>query len=202
MARRLIHRIQADYNEKYGDVPITHDERIQYILNMKKSKSTLMDDVEKARRPLKRIKWETYTFTIYMVPQSTQRPRHTFTGRTYVPHAAERADLFENFILPNLPDPPKISTPCCVYIDFYERTPSSFNQVKRILAEEKRIPNVTVRDVDNMLKAVLDFIQHGMLENDNKVYIAEVGKWYSVKPRIEITIKYLTKDPYSIKALK
>lgn len=190
--------MQVEYNEKYGDVPNTHEERIQYILNMKKTKASFMDDVENMRKRLKRIHWKTYSFSIDMIPQATQRPRHTFTGRTYVPHAAERADLFENYILPNLPNPPKISTPCMVYVDFYERTPTSFNQMKRILAEEKRLPNTTIRDIDNMLKAVLDFIQHGMLTNDNKVFVAEVGKWYSVKPRIEITIKYLQKDPCDI----
>lgn len=196
--RRLIHPIQVSYNEKFGDVPDTHEERIQYILNMKKYRGNLEADINKAKQRISRIKWEKYSFTVYMVPQATQRPRHTFTGVTYVPHAAERADLFENFILPTLPNPPMINTPCMAYIDFYERTPSSFNQVKRILAEEKRLPNVTIRDIDNMLKAVLDFIQHGMLENDNKVYIANVGKWYSVKPRIEITIRYMTKDPYQV----
>lgn len=190
--------MQLQYQEKYGDIPNTHDERIQYILKSKKMKADFMNDVEKMRKKLKRIKWLEYSFSIDMVPQSTQRPRHTFTGRTYVPHAAERADFFENFILPSLSDPPVISTPCIVYIDFYEKTPASFSQIKRILAEEKRIPNVTIRDIDNMLKAVLDFIQHGMLENDNKVIIAEVGKWYSIKPRIEIKIKYMEKDPYKI----
>lgn len=196
--RRLIHPIQAAYNEKFGDVPDNHDDRLKYIASLKKYRGNLDEDIKNARKRISRIKWETYTFTVYMVPQATQRPRHTFTGVTYVPHAAERADLFENFILPKLPNPPTINTPCMAYIDFYERTPSSFNQVKRILAEEKRLPNVTIRDIDNMLKAVLDFIQHGMLENDNKVYVANVGKWYSVKPRIEITIKYMTKDPYQV----
>lgn len=190
--------MQVEYNEKYGDVPNTHEDRIKYILNMKKTKASFMNDVETMKKKLGRIKWKSYSFSIDMIPQATQRPRHTFTGRTYVPHAAERADLFENFILPNLIDPPIISTPCMVYINFFERTPNSFSQMKRILAEEKRLPNTTIRDIDNMLKAVLDFIQHGMLTNDNKVFVADVGKWYSMKPRIEITIKYMQKDPYDI----
>lgn len=195
--RRTEHQLQRSYREKYGDVPVTHEGRLEYIRGMK-AKNPSEEDIAKLKKRIKRIKWHTYQFSIDMVPQSTQRPRHTFTGLTYVPHAAERADFFENFILPNLDDPPKISTPCMIYIDFYERTPSSFSQMKRILAEEKILPNTTVRDIDNMLKAVLDFIQHGMLENDNRVVVAEVGKWYSVKPRIEITIKYLEKDPYSL----
>lgn len=197
MKRREFHPIQVDYKEKYGDVPNTHEARLEYIKQMRKNNPS-QEEIDKMTRKIRRIKWNTYSFTIEMVPQSTQRPRHTFTGRTYVPHAAERADLFENFILPNLENPPYISTPCAIYIDFYERTPNSFSQIKKILAEEKKIPNMTIRDIDNMLKAVLDFMQHGMLENDNKVYIAEVGKWYSVKPRIEITIKYLEKDPYKL----
>lgn len=196
--RRFIHRIQEEYNEKYKDIPNTHEERLEYLIHSKKYRGDLLKDLEKARKQLGKIKWKTYSFIIDMEPQSTARPRHTFTGRTYVPHAAERADLFENFILPTLIDPPVISNPCIAHIDFYEKTPSTFNQVRRILAEEKRLPNMTVRDIDNMLKAVLDFIQHGMLENDNKVYIGHIGKWYSIKPRIEITIKYLDKDPYSI----
>lgn len=196
--KRIMHRMQQEYNEKYGNIPTTHEERMEYILSQKKMKASFDEDCEKMRRRLKRIKWITYSFSIDMVPQSTQRPRHTFTGRTYVPHAAERADLFENFILPTLPDHPFIDTPCMIYIDFYEQTPNSFSQMKKVLAEEKRIPNVTIRDIDNMLKAVLDFIQHGLLENDNKVIVAEVGKWYSIRPRIEITIKYMAKDPYKI----
>lgn len=196
--RRVVHRIEQEYNEKYGDIPNTHDERIQYILTSKKAKASLMEDVQRYKRKLQRIKWETYQFTIDMVPQSTARPRHTFTGRTYVPHAAERADFFENFVLPKLESPPFIDTPCIADIDFYERTPNSFSQIKKILAEEKTLPNITVRDVDNMLKAVLDMIQHGMLANDNQVYVARVGKWYSIKPRVEITLKYMVKDPYAL----
>jgi Holliday junction resolvase RusA-like endonuclease len=196
--RRLIHRIQEEYQEKYKDIPVEQEERLEYIVNSKKYRGDLIADIAKARKKLSKIKWKTYSFIMDMEPAATSRPRHTFTGRVYVPGASERADLFENFVLPTLIDPPFITTPCLADIKFYERTPSSFNMIRRILAEEKRIPNVTVRDIDNMLKAVLDFIQHGMLENDNKVYISNLEKWYSIRPRIEITIKYMDIDPYTI----
>jgi Holliday junction resolvase RusA-like endonuclease len=81
-------------------------------------------------------------------------------------------------------------------MDIYEKTPSSFSIKKKVLAELGLLrPWKRTGDFDNYAKGIADCIQHGMLSDDCLVVCSQQRLWYSVKPRAEIEIIYMDKNP-------
>ena len=66
------------------------------------------------------------------------------------------------------------------------------NNVEINLAEQGKIVPVGTSDVDNLMKTYLDMIQGHLLLNDNIVTRGTLEKFYSLKPRLEIKIRYQT----------
>jgi Holliday junction resolvase RusA-like endonuclease len=192
-------RLHREYQQKFGDIPDTVEERVALIKSEKRWTDKNEQDLLKLKRKLKRVKWKEMEFTIFIEPRPSARPRFTFMGRTYVPHAADNGTFFSDIFMAENPDIPRITTPCYIYADVYALTPKSYNRVDKILYEEKLLENVSRKDIDNYAKSVLDMIQHGLLSNDNLVIDIKGHKYYSIKPRIECVIRYM--DEASIKGL-
>ena len=84
-----------------------------------------------------------------------------------------------------------ITTPMKMTIDVYLPTPVSLSPEDRIIAELGYIRPIGKPDFDNVAKAYADMIQ-GLLIYDDALIIEGISrKWYSIKPRIEIKIKYM-----------
>ena len=152
----------------------------------------------------KNIKWKKVTIEIPENPEPSHRPR--LSGyRVYVPGAAKHQRYFNKHILTKLHGL-FIKYPCKVEVDFYCKTPKSFNRTQTILAEMGILrPWGNTGDVDNFSKTILDMVQPnekrghiGIMENDCLVYEMNSRKFYSINPRYELRITYMDKVPDQI----
>ena len=65
------------------------------------------------------------------------------------------------------------------------------NSVNKILAELGFIRPISKPDWDNLAKAYCDMIQGYLLEDDALIIEGISKKYYSIKPRVEITIEWM-----------
>lgn len=197
MANSNIAREDAEYSQRFDEIPNDKLGRIAYILGKQVENTKLQKEIESTARSLKRIKWVTCEFTMWKIVRPSARPRYSNRGgfiQTYVPRARENGDWFERYCYDN--KLPFIETPCNINIDVYEKMPSGFNKRDAVLAEMGIIrPYKRTGDVDNYAKSVLDMIQHGMLADDALVFESRIRRFYSCKPHVDVYIKYMEKWP-------
>ena len=84
-----------------------------------------------------------------------------------------------------------VYTPCDILIDIFKPTPSSFNRADKVLAEIGLINPITKPDWDNAGKKYSDMFNSNIWLDDNLVISGTVRKFYSILPRVEITLNYL-----------
>lgn len=174
--------IEEEYLLKYGDIPSDEEARLKYILDKYSFNEKSLD---KAITRLDSVDWKSVEFTLYLIPMPTPRPRYD-GNHFYVKGAARNKRLIKRFIGRNI-----IFTRCEIYIEAYLPTPTSLMSNAEIyLAEIKRIYPVGSADVDNLMKTYMDMIQGHLLLNDNIVTLGHLEKFYSVKPRLVIHIRY------------
>ena len=174
--------IEEEYLLKYGDIPSDDEARLKYILDKYSFNEKSLD---KAITRLDSVDWKSVDFTLYLIPMPTPRPRYD-GNHFYVKGAARNKRLIKRFIERNI-----IFTRCEIYIEAYLPTPTSLMSNAEIyLAEIKRIYPVGSADVDNLMKTYMDMIQGHLLLNDNIVTLGHLEKFYSVKPRLVVHIRY------------
>ena len=157
---------------------------------------------------LKKVKWESVTFTIPTEPDPSHRPRRVGAYRMYVPNAAKHQKYFDTFVRPKL-NGLFITTPCKIDVKIFCKTPKSFSDAQKILAEMCFIrPWVNNGDVDNFLKSVMDQMQPnesrgnvGIMSNDCLVIDSKAEEFYSITPRYEVTLTYMSNIPNDIKGI-
>lgn len=81
--------------------------------------------------------------------------------------------------------------PLSLSLCVYRSIPTSWSKKKRGEALAGLIRPTTKPDLDNYLKSVKDAMKGIVWKDDSQVvdYHSPFGKWYSDKPRIEITVK-------------
>lgn len=199
MKKKNKRRIKEDelYEQQFGMIPNDKEERIQYILGKKSNNEKVLQNILNISKKFKRIKKHTIEFTMWKIVKPSARPRvNTRMGyiNMYVPGAAESGNWFENFAKEN--KLPFIETPCELYIEIYEKTPSSFSMTKKVLAELGFIrPWKRTGDFDNYAKTIADAIQHGMLKDDCLIISSKQDLYYSIKPHANIKLIYMDKFP-------
>lgn len=157
---------------------------------------------------LENVKWKSVSFTIPTEPDPSHRPRRVGAYRMYVPGAAKHQKYFDTFVRPKL-DGLFINTPCKIDVKIFCKTPTSFSDVQKILAEMGFIrPWANNGDVDNFLKSVMDQMQPnekrgnvGIMSNDFLVIDSHAEEFYSVTPRYEVTLTYMVDIPDEIKGI-
>ena len=113
------------YKAAYGDIPNDPLDIIAWILGKRINNKKLNDDITATAKKTQRMKKTTVEFTMYKVWKPSARPRVNSRGaymNIYVPHAKENGDWFEDYYKKH-PELPKVSTPCEIVIEVYERTP-------------------------------------------------------------------------------
>lgn len=181
-------KMEKDYEEKYGDITEDYEERIDQLLTPIKTDSRrkiLQEEIFRIRN----VEWITKKFTIYLLPKATPRPRLGQRGVFYVKGAKDNKKLFKKFINDN--DIDIITTPTKFTCKSYFPIPSSMNQIEKVLAEIGLIRPISKPDWDNVGKAYCDMLQGLILYDDSLIVEGVSKKYYSMKPRIEITISYM-----------
>ena len=179
-----------EYEEKYGSIPNDRDERLQFIMSKAKDQDRTFSSVPKEIERIRKIKWKTIKYVIYLIPKASPRPRKSMNGHFYVNGAADNKRFFKNFYKETL-NIPIIDTPCKFYCDCYLPTPNDMSLVNQVLAELGLIRPLKKPDFDNLAKTYSDMTQGILLFDDALIIEGISRKWYSCKPRIEITFKYM-----------
>lgn len=183
-------KIESDYIDKYGDIKRNDVDRLLDIMNNLKLSNKDKDNLFINMKFIKSIKWNRISFTIYLLPKSTPRPRHNMLRNTfYVIGAKDNKDIFKKFIC-NL-DYDMITTPCKFTCVSYLPIPSGMNKIEKILSELGLIRPIVKPDWDNLGKTYSDMIQGTLLFDDSLIIEGVSKKYYSFKPRIEIIIDYM-----------
>ena len=186
-----ISKDEREYEEKYGDIPKDQQKRLDWIRKNTKSKRAF-DKLEEEIKRIKSIKWIDLSYTIYLLPKGTPRPRSCKSGHFYVKGAADNKRFFKKFYKETL-NTPMIETPCKFYCDAYLPIPSGMNILDRMLAELGLIRPINKPDFDNLAKTYSDMTQGILLAEDAYIIEGVSRKWYSYKPRIEIRFSYMEK---------
>lgn len=188
------------YADQFGHIPDDQVDRVTYILGKKANNQKYNDMIMAEAKKVQKIRTTRLKFTMWKIVKPSARPRFNRRGayiRTYVPHARENGDWFEEFAKEN--NLPRIETPCILNMKIYEKTPTSFSIKNKVLAELGVIrPWKRTGDFDNYAKGIADCIQHGMLKDDCLVIESTQKLYYSIKPHAEIEIIYYNKHPDEI----
>lgn len=177
------------YQDDYGHITNDHMERIYNFLDgiSDKQLEGVRNDIENNLS----TRWKTISFIFYFIPKATPRARLSGFGKHfYVSDAMNNRKLMEKFVKNELADFKVITTACKLYCDCYFPIPKSMNKSEKLRAEMKLINNLTKPDWDNLGKTYSDMIQNTIIMDDSLIIEGVVRKFYSSKPRIELTIEY------------
>lgn len=180
-------KIEKEYIESYGSVPENEIERFSELvskIDFHKSRKNVIEEVKR----INRIEWKELSYVIYLVPKATPRPK-THGNMFYVHGARENRQIFQKFMKNQ--DIKLITTPCKFYCKTYHPIPKAMSNVEKILAELGFIRPVSKPDFDNLAKSYCDMCQGFLIYDDCQIIKGVSEKYYSTKPRIEITIKYM-----------
>ena len=176
---------ELEYREKYAYLPSTQSELIEYLENnIKLDKKKVEAEEDRIRA----IQWERVLIEANIIPHGSPRPRYSsVTSTFYVKGAKQMKKYFTKIIQEH-----KI---LCTRVEYnlraYMPTPTStMNNTEIYLAEKGLILPISTSDWDNLAKTYTDCLQDVLLLNDNIINPGHVYKYYSIKPRIEIEIRY------------
>lgn len=179
----------VEYDKNYGIISTDMLDRLYELLDEMNGKS-----IEKFKNNIQKnldTKWNVIKFIFYFLPKATPRARFTkFGGHFYVSDAQNNQKLMLDFCKNNLKDFPIITTACKFYCDVYFSTPKGMTNEEKLRAELKYIRHLSKPDWDNIGKTYSDMIQNTIIMDDSLIIEGSVSKYYSIKPRIEITIEY------------
>lgn len=189
MKNKSVKMIMEEYDEKYGNIPLDHNDILQYLLD--KYPKIDLEFIEEEIKRIESIPWEVEDHVIPIIPKPAARPRYSFeTKHFYVPGAASNKSVMKKIlgISDNL-----ILARTRIHLETYQPTPVyKMNKNQVYLAELGYIRPVIDPDFDNFTKAYMDAIQGVLLADDNIITDAQIYKFFSVKPRVRIRIEYMT----------
>ena len=202
MKTRKQHMIE--YNENYSNIPKDYQERLDYLKS--KYKIVNIQKMQAERELLKeyRTKTKSISFILYEIPQTSHRGKaRTFSRNNklltqiYVPNAKANKNYMTEFIHSAFDSVKLICTEMEIDIVFYLPTPVSLSNSHKIYCEEGLIRPMIKPDVDNVSKAYMDMCTSNLFLDDALVTDLHISKRYSIKPRVEVTIRYYEDLPTS-----
>ena len=183
-----------NYYENYKDVPKDYVKRLKALVDSLSLKDKDMEQIKNKIHVAQLNKWKKLDLVIFLVPKACPRPRFSKkTKRFYVFDAMDNSKLFKEFIDSLNENLGIIATSTKINIDAYMPSPNDMNRQDKVLAELKLIRPISAPDYDNITKTYCDMIQKHLLLNDSLVIEGRTRKFYSAKPRVELSISYLEK---------
>ena len=191
------------YEERYKDIPRDYMKRLEWMYDKYHLSINKATHILQTRNDLlQTIKFEKEFFIIlYEEPEGSPRPRarlveifdkpsvyiYSINGpsdNTYMKQLIETHELkeFKDHL---------IYTPCYVDYKVYFRTPSYYNTEETYLAELGLMRPICKPDFDNIEKKYADMYNMNIWLDDALVVDAHIAKYYSILPRVEITLHYL-----------
>lgn len=199
----------SEYEDKYSNIPRDFYERINWICDTYNIKENKYEDIiAKKNRMIDSMYYSIYKVILYEEPEGSPRPRFRLVNRNSLMQQAMSNSFFvhvysitgaqdrqymhrlvsteELYQLESI-----IYTACDVDYFAFMKTPSYFNSTDKLLAEIGLIRPIAKPDWDNIGKKYSDMYNGNVWIDDECVIEGRVGKYYSVLPRVEITLKFL-----------
>ncbi len=130
--------------------------------------------------------------TLNIEPKPQSRPRFTRQGRAYDdPKMKAWRNHCQLLVANQYMGQPMLEGALRVKARFYIKPPQYISNVKKyhqVLLDEV-IPVDKKPDVDNYEKALYDSMSGIVFKDDGQIALHDVGKFYSLNPRIEIEIE-------------
>lgn len=184
-----IRKLLAEYEAEYGAIPTDELSRIIDFLEnhpLNRMKRTISDEINRIHN----IKWNHVDFTLYMVPKASPRPRSNFKNHIfYVSGSKQNKEIFASEFAEC--DIPMIITPMKFSSKAYLPIPKSMPKAEQVLAELGFVRPISKPDFDNLVKTYTDMITSTLIYDDALIIDGRMSKFYSWKPRIEISIEYM-----------
>lgn len=145
---------------------------------------------------------------LYEEPEGTPRPRARYINKGNIINAAKNYPGYiqiysitgaadRKFMHQVIEDKEFVElehllyTPCDVTYTAYIKTPKAFNVSDTYLAELGLIRPICKPDFDNFAKKYSDMYNGNVWVDDALVMDASIHKYYSILPRVEITLRYM-----------
>lgn len=194
MATKHTQQSIMEYNANYGVIPKDYMERLAWLYKEEQFTRGDLEQLLEMVDDLKSVEWSEVLYIFYMDPNATPRPRiNTKTHTFYVPGAIYNKKIFENFSKAHSGMECVISTPCIMETKTFTKVPNGMSKIEKMAAELELLHNVNAPDWDNLGKSYCDMVQDVLVSNDSIVVRGAVEKFYSILPRVEVTVKFMTK---------
>ena len=188
--KQLLQKYNEEYPHRTLDIPSAmkqyfKDRKWNYEKAVKKAVKRL-HQIEEERE------YETIHITMYEYTMKTDRPR-VYRGHAFSPNAAANHDYFEKAFKQVVKVFQLINTPAEVYIDAYLEMPHDVPAHEVLLFESRVLDPITYPDYDNIGKCYTDMFKYVISVDDDLFHVGQVRKFFSIIPRVEITIRYIKK---------
>ena len=182
---------EKEYESNYGDISNDVYERLQYFLGDKFDEILLENAQKRIHEVRKKIKYNQIKITFYEEPIGSHRPRVNYHTRgLHVPMAKENLIYMQNFVNTLKEEIKLISTPMRVDLIAYFPMPNNLKPMEVLLYETEHDMAIGKPDFDNVLKAYVDMIRESIILDDDIVSESYFKKYYSLKPRVVLTLTY------------
>lgn len=202
-----------EYTEKFSHIPKDYYERLEWLYDHLHISGYKAESILAKYNGLKEsLYYKRFFIILYEQPEGSPRPRFRLVHRknlsniaisnpdfvqVYSPTGSEDNNFMKRLLTKEefqyLDE--FIYTPCNVLYKAFFRTPSNFNSVDKYLAELGVYNPISKPDWDNIGKKYCDMTNKNLWIDDRLVVKGTVEKWYSILPRVEITIDYLNMIP-------
>ena len=199
---------QREYNQRYGDIPLDYEARLNYMIDKYKLSEKKMDEIANIKYNIQHNLYffECKVVQLLEIPEGASRPRLRVINKrnfnreainspfvhVYTPNARDDHNYMKKLTNEELIQLDYlINTPCIVEYDAYIKTPSYYSITETFLAEIGLQRPIAKPDWDNIGKKYCDMYNHNIWLDDLQVISGKVNKFYSILPRIEIKLKYL-----------
>ena len=188
MKNKSYKRQIEEYLEEYGSIPDNPEEILIYLQKELNLTEKDFEKINKMEEYVNSIPWNTLKIILPIIPRGCPRPKQGRNGIFYVTGAKENKKLCKYYIEEKYNI---IYTQTYFSVSTYIPTPlKSMNRHEIYRAETKSLVPMSYPDWDNLGKTYSDMIQDILILNDNIISKGLVEKYYSVKPRVEIEIRY------------
>lgn len=197
---------QQEYDIKYSNIPNDFNERLQWMDEHYRLNDSLRQQIiDRANNIRQNIFFSEFLIVLYMVPEGTPRHRYRLiTPKNYMqaaavspyvhvyqPRAADDHNYLRRLVDKELVQLEQfIQTPFACNINCYFPMPSSYNRMDKFIAEMGLDFQICKSDTDNLMKHYLDMFNETVWLDDRMCFSGTLNKFYSEKPRVEISIRY------------
>ncbi len=197
------------YESKYSEIPRDYIERLSWMYDKYHITKAKAEEILRAKYTILSSLYysDDILVVLYEEPEGSPRPRARYVNKSNLTsYAKSDPGYIQVYSLTGASDRKfmkrliddndlmkldhLICTPCDVEYNTFSKTPSSYNTINTFLSEVGIIRPISKPDFDNVAKTFTDPLEGTMLLNDNLINPGRVEKYYSLKPRVNITIRW------------